>query len=58
MTLYPPTDKPQMSAIDFVKTGTWALYADVKCEECGHETALANAGDIGSECKRCGGRYL
>lgn len=61
MKLYPPPKtifNPDRSlSSEDITSGRWALYADVKCTECGKEQSVASAGSTDNgRCIRCGGR--
>jgi len=59
MKLYPDVARKQgLSDRDILDNGTWALYADVRCQDCGKEYSLASVGGIGGPCKKCGGICL
>lgn len=53
MTIYPP---PEGFTAEEMKSGHWALYADVACEDCKKVYSVAQVNGIGGICKKCGGR--
>jgi hypothetical protein len=56
MNIYPPP-KPLCDCGGLTReellSRHWALYADVKCVECGKEQALSNT--VNGKCCQCGG---
>lgn len=60
MKIYPQhnisEEQAGFTAEEICKGIHW-LYADVKCEKCGKEQSLANAGSTDNgKCIKCGGR--
>lgn len=56
MKLYLPDDGS--ISMKQLNDGWWALYADVKCRECGKEWALSMVGDVGGKYPKCGGECI
>ncbi len=44
-----------LSPEQIISNGTWALYVDVACVDCGKEYAYSTVADGGCKCLRCGG---